>query len=543
MNDFTVKHCTTARNKEAQTMNKQMPTKRATRRIAASIAIVFALATTGAWAASRYWTGAEDTIWDNTGNWENGYIPGNDEVHFRNDKFDSKFTSENGSVITFTNSFAVWRTRLRGAGSELAPLVFRATDSNYGLDFGTSVGIIVADSSGSGYLRIESGTYPSSAGIRIGENATYYGQLTVTGGAVLKATNGNLDIQNGKVVLDNGTIEISKTGNSVSLSKVANGCELHLESGGVLTTSLIWDGNQGKTSTVLFNGGTLKANGVFSSSWPAIIADKQNISVNVGAKGGTIDASGFDIQVARPIEPDGSSTGGMMFKGGGSVTLTEQPTYTGDTTVEVGTTLVVPSAIAGDKLAFAIPEGVADGVYEVVRISGEGTFAEDVVDHASRPSDENARFFLNSAKTRIYCCYGELDGDGKVWVGIAGDGKLSTAENWLGNTVPANGDVLNFSMANTAVSLDADLGEVVPATILFGTKPVTIANGKLTVNTLTNANTLAVGAGASLEVDGDIVAKPSTWGGEAHFLYSNEGSVIVHGNAVGIATGTASVYE
>ena len=110
---------------------------------------------------------------------------------------------------------------------------------------------------GSGYLRIEFGTYPISSGIRIGENATYHGEITVTGGAVLKAK----------------------------------------------------DGNKGKTSTVLFNGGTLKANGVFSTSWPAIIADKAKITVNVGANGGTIDSSGFNIQVARPIAADGDNDG------------------------------------------------------------------------------------------------------------------------------------------------------------------------------------------------------------------------------------------
>ena len=132
---------------------------------------------------------------------------------------------------------------------------------------------------------------------------------------------------------------------------------------------------------------------------------------------------------------------------------------------------------------------------------------------------------------------------GKVWVGVAGDGKLSSAANWLDNTAPSTGDVLDFSRVNAAVSLDADLGKTVPATLLFGTNLVTISSGSLTVNTLTNASMLAIGAGASLEVVGDIVAKPLAWGEEEDFLYSNEGSVVVHGNAVGIAIGSCSVYE
>ena len=39
------------------------------------------------------------------------------------------------------------------------------------------------------------------------------------------------------------------------------------------------------------------------------------------------------------------------------------------------------------------------------------------------------------------------------------------------------------------------------------------------------------------------MARPSSYNGTAYLLYSNEGSVIVHGNAVGIAVATGSVYE
>ena len=503
---------------------KTQTTKRSTCRLAASIAIATAIATSGVWAANRYWTGADNTIWDNTGNWEGGNLPGNDEVYFQNDKFNSKFTGENESVIIFTNSFKVWRTRLRGAGSEQSPLVFRASDSSFGLNFGTNVGLIVADSQGSGYLRIESGTYPSGVGIRVGENATYNGLLTVTGGSVLKATNGNLDIQNGKVVLNNGSIEISKTDKYVSLGNQADGCALYLESEGVLTTSLIWDGNKGKSSTVLFNGGTLRANGVFSSNWPAIIADKQNISVKVGAKGGIIDSSGYNIQVARSIAPDGENDGGMMFKGGGSVTLKYANTYNGVTTLEVGTTLIVPSAIAGDKLAFTIPVGIANGVYKVVTLSGGDVFADSVLENATLPEDENAIFRLSGDKKSIVCLYG-FEAEGDVYIG-ATDGDLSTAANWLSGTVPTSGAPTIFCGSAATLSVGATFAPntvVIPASSAV----ITIGMGDLTVNTLTNACKLSIAQGASLTVIGDLVANTTS-----SFLYCNEGFVTVNGNVV-----------
>ncbi|MCR5839834.1 MAG: hypothetical protein K6G94_09420, partial [Kiritimatiellae bacterium] len=229
----------------------------------------------------------------------------------------------------------------------------------------------------------------------------------------------------------------------------------------------------------------------------------------------------------RPIEPDGNSNGGMTFKGGGSVTCKYPNTYTGTTTVEVGTTLIVKSAIAGDKLVFTIPDGLADGVYEVVRISGSNEkFAENVLDNVTQ--SPTARFVLNSARTGIYLHNGNVEGDGKVWTGMAGDGKLSSAENWLDNKTPAAGDILNFSAATAILALNADLGDVTPSTMLFGTKVVTISEGTLNVSALTNANKLAVASGATLNVAGDLVVCDA----DGAFLHSNEGTVKVAGNAV-----------
>ncbi len=479
------------------------PTKRTAHRLAAALAIALAFATGGAWAATRYWTGAGDTIWNNTANWEGGNYPGTDEVYFQNNKFDPKFTGENGSVITFSGSFSVWRTRLRGAGTEQAPLVLRATDPDFGLDFGSSVGIIVADSNGSGYLRIESGRYPISAGIRIGENATYQGGLTVTGGAVLQAKNGNMDIQNGKVVLDNGTIEISKTGKYVSLGNVAEGCELYLENGGVLTTSLIYDGNKGKTSTVLFNGGTLKANGVYGTSWPAIIADKANITVNVGANGGTIDASGFNIQVARPIGPEGANDGGMTFKGGGSVSLKYANTYTGATKVELGTKIIATTADAkASVLGNLVVTGVAaDGDYYVFEYSGltDEDVAGATITHSGAAGTTITR---DGNLIKVHYVAPAVD---LGWNG--GDAAWATANAWTNATGTAktwtDGNYAVFDDAST-VTLGAN-ATAVAATFNADTT-VAVGGGTLTVPTVTVASgvsaTIAAPTAGALEKTG-----------------------------------------
>jgi autotransporter-associated beta strand protein len=369
----------------------------------------------------------------------------------------------------------------------------RATDPDFGLDFGSNVGIIVADSSGSGYLRIESGTYPISAGIRIGENATYHGEITVTGGAVLKAKDGNMDIQNGKVVLDNGTIEISKTGKYVSLGNQADGCELHIENGGLLTTSLIWDGNKGKTSTVLFNGGTLKANGVFSTSWPAIIADKENITVNVGANGGTIDASGFNIQVARPIAAaDGANDGGMTFKGGGSVSLKYANTYTGGTTIEADTTLklntTAKTSLVANSIVVTIPAGgVADGS-TVLEITDGGTFSQAECDAISF---SDSRYILRLADNGAKVVIEDTQAGEYVWNDGASGASWKTAGKWSKNGVPGNwydstvsvfatdGDAVQVDSAVTAASIEFRGNATVNGSATLTVPTVTVAEGKV----------------------------------------------------------------
>ena len=71
MNVFTVKHYTTTHNNEATTMIT--PTKRATRRLAASLAMAIALAAAqSAWAAG-FWKGTgQDSA--TTGNWTNSRV-------------------------------------------------------------------------------------------------------------------------------------------------------------------------------------------------------------------------------------------------------------------------------------------------------------------------------------------------------------------------------------------------------------------------------------------------------------------------------------
>ena len=249
-------------------------------------------------------------------------------------------------------------------------------------------------------------------------------------------------------------------------------CYLNL-SGGTLATKYINYGSGSANATMTFNGGTLKA-----TAAGTLIQAHDNLFVKVGNGGGTIDTAGFDVTIAEGPDNASGETGGMKYVGGGSVTYSAQPAYSGTTTVEVGTMLVVPSAIAGgDKLAFTIPAGLADGVYTVVHISGDSQFADGVLTGAALPGDANAQFRLSGDGKSILCIYGDLD---FVWVGgVSGD--LSDAANWANGIVPGAGDSCEIAGAAPAT---LTLGNTfAPSSITFaaGSKAVTI-DGERTIS-------------------------------------------------------------
>ena len=307
--------------------------------------------------------------------------------------------------------------------------------------------------------------------------------------------------------------------------KVNEDCFVNLNAGGLLTARSITYGDGAANATFTFNGGTLRANQDYT-----LIQNKSQsrLSVVAAAGGGTIDAAGFDVTIEKTI----TGTGGMAYVGGGSVTYSVQPSYSGVTTVEVGTTLVVPSAIAGSSLAFTIPGELADGVYAVVSISGDSQFADDVL------SGKGEGFVLSGDKKKI-CYVKGMDTTKPIYIGT--DGNLSTLGNWLDGTVPTGGtgDAQIFCASAATLTAGATFR---PGTITIpaSSSVVTIADDLHVTGSLTNANKLAIASGASLTVDGDIVVCGD---GKGTFLNSNEGTVTVAGNAVCMSGTTAKQYD
>ena len=520
---------------------------------------MLALATSGAW-AGWVWTGAGNGYW-NSNNYNQNGNTGGTGIFFRSGVND---TSGNEIVVVsndvhFNGNKAFSYNFYVDRGTSLeAPATLAADTDAYGITVTSGLNVGTTGSSfGDGYLWIKNGIY-SFKGVNLGQSASppaSSGYLTIgsSNRATTVSVNGDFVINKGKVTAENATISVGGDfaidNGEVTIAnggtvEVSNDKFIHVSktTGGTGTLNLLGGGKlvtcnvrkSGSTGYLVFDGGTLKANEEYPSSpFGGLIHGRVNVSVNAG--GGVIDNDAKNITISAGL----SGTGGLKFTGGGTTTLNGNVNYSGKTTVTPGTTLIIVKSTAKSNI-------LANGL-ELVGAPMVGTpytvFACD--DTLSDADLANVTCGVASDFTAA------IGTDGKsivvtvaalksgYWTG-AKDNNLSDAANWSDNVVPTSGNPTIYCPVATTLTVGDTFA---PATITIPDESavVTIGAGDLHLSgSLTNAMKLAVGSGASLIIDGDIVAKPSDTG---YFLYSNEGSVIVHGNAVAMAVGTRTVYE
>ncbi len=326
----------------------------------------------------------------------------------------------------------------------------------YVLDAHIYMGYNTSSVSSSTYLEISGGTVTNAnrttagAYLSIGHRgaAGCTNIVTVKAGGTYGArsnlvvgydASGILNVEGGNVLIGNGNVYICYSPNCGAGEDSA----INLTQGGTLAAKQVRYGQKDSScgsapATLRFDNGTLRAAANSTSFIPA----HASLTVTVDAGGGTIDTDGHTVTIGENLV----GTGGMTFAGGGKVTLSKAPTYTGKTTVEVGTQLVVPSAIAGANLAFTSPAGIEEGEYASVTISGNGTFADSVLNDITKPEGFTVR--LSANKKTIYCG----DSVGKsVWIGGTST-SLNDGENWLSGSVPNGGNVVIRCLAESTLT-------------------------------------------------------------------------------------------
>lgn len=312
---------------------------------------------------------------------------------------------------------------------------------------------------GRNYFEISNATVSQTQRNRvfIGYKSGGHNELCVKAGGVFNARNDIVVGQDnsgcGILTVDGGEVNVP---NNVTIANTAAASSVALK-GGRLTARQVAHGSGTGAGTLSFDGGALRAN-----TTGTLIAASDMLTVTVGANGGTIDANGKTVAIAEPLLEDALSTGGgMTFAGGGSVSLADGNTYTGVTTVEVGTALSVPAPIAGSKLAFTIPAGLADGVYAVVAVAGDGAFTEPDIEAAAKPA--GTEFVLSADGKTIYCIYGNVENS---WTGGT-TGALTDPDCWVLHSVPVSGDTAVISCAAAATLTIPQGATFSPSAIVF----------------------------------------------------------------------------
>ncbi len=393
------------------------------RSFALAAMFTFALAMSQTVQATRYeWNGSGNLYWTTDGNWSS--MSGSGNKRFLRSK-----AAEGKRTVKFNAATSIdYDLSVESAGtSDSAPYIFLADNDSYGL---TSSGVLDVGTYKVGHLAIQRGTY-QCATLNTGNGAGTSGNVLVIGGAgynasltstgntsinkdTLKvsakgtfASNGDMYVGNnggaGVLTLDGGSVTVA-SGKWLRLgySGGSTGTGTVNLNGGVLTCKHIHNDRNG---TVVFNGGTLKANSAYTGNGGFM---QDGLSAKVTAKGGTIDTGSYDVTISAALsDNDASAPGGMKFCGGGTLTLGGSIGYTGGTTIEAGTTIKVASLEQKDAL---LGRGVntlkvipASGTHTLITITGDGEFSEtDLLKVALAPgSAGTATFSLSNDRKSL----------------------------------------------------------------------------------------------------------------------------------------------
>ena len=280
----------------------------------------------------------------------------------------------------------------------------------------------------------------------------------MSNGGTLNAT-GNLLVGNkaaGTMTIDNGGV-VNVADIIFAYNETGRDSLVELKTGGELSVDRIYYRNgTNAVDTFRFNGGTLKCKSA------TLVSAHDRLFVKVASNGGIIDLDGRTVAINEPLLEDVESTGGgMAFIGGGVVTLASGNTYTGTTTVEVGTTVhVVAQNEIGGGLAVTVPETPpADDVYTVLSVSGDETLEGFTLPEAP----ENCSLRLSADKKSLLCIYGDPQ---NTWIGGA-TGSLNDNANWSLGIVPASGESCVIGNQTAANLTNPSGSAFAPASITF----------------------------------------------------------------------------
>ncbi|MDP1582741.1 MAG: autotransporter outer membrane beta-barrel domain-containing protein [Bradyrhizobium sp.] len=335
-------------------------------------------------------------------------------------------------------------------------------------------------------LTIQNGSTLTSTGtfFAIGSTGGSAGTVTVTGagsqwivsGALLRVGNsgtGTLNIENGaRVTAQNGLT----AGNFAAGSGTLN-----VSGGGTLVTSFLRKG--AGAAQVNFDNGILKA----TASNATFINGFSGTELNLLAGGLTIDTSGFIVGTDAASAFTG--TGGLTVTGGGVFNLLSNSSYSGETSIQAGSTLSLQGAGAIADSGRVI----ADGTFDISGVTAAGSNIQSLAGSGTLTLGTKDLTITNANDTFS----GIIGGTGGLTV-VGGMQTLSGANNYTGATT-VNGGTLRAGAAG-AFSAASAYSVLAGGTLDLNDFDQTLAS-------LDNAGTVSLGGapGTVLTITGNYV--------------------------------------
>ena len=300
---------------------------------------------------------------------------------------------------------------------------------------------------------------------------------------------GNLVVANDLVVQNTGFGEFYMEGGHVTVSNIVRFANNYLSSGNKANLYLTGGVFEAKafrfhncdysTGNVIFNGGTYKA---LADGDIAVHEGRMGynyLRFKVGTQGGTIDTAGHDVISPFQLLKDDNGSGGLVVKGGGSLTLSSNTiTYNSKTFLEAGTLLAVSNNTAAANI-------LANGIeligtpalntdYTVFVCNKELT--ESDLDNVNCATAEITKSLGADGKSIVVRCTAAKIFEPR-YIGPA-NGSLSDAANWSPAVVPTSGNA--YIPTETAANLTVgDTFRPSAITFLPGSAAVTISGTDL----------------------------------------------------------------
>jgi autotransporter-associated beta strand protein len=332
------------------------------------------------------------------------------------------------------------------------------------------------------------------------DSYTYAGVISGTGG-VTKSAAGTTTLSGNNTYSGTTTISAGalRVAHANALGSATSTVSLPASTAIELTGGLTFSRNLSSAGTGISSGGSLRnisGNNTFNGNYTQTAASRINSDADTltlsnsgtltGAFGLTLGGAG-NILVQRPIA---TSTGTLTKDGAGTVTLTEDNTYTGTTTVSVGTLVVGNGGTTGTVTSVSVA-AVATLTFNR---SNDYTYAGVLSSTGSVVKQGAGSLILTGASTHT--------GSLTVSQGILQIGNGSTTGSTTSSIVNNASVVFNRSNASTHSAVISGTGSVTNS----GTGTTTLSGANTyTGGTTISAGGITIGAGStSGSIVGDV---------------------------------------